>query len=571
MSVRSGGARCPTLPTVDRERLIAKLESDGLLTDQGRLDVVQTLGRGGNGVAFLCSGETVSEIVAKVYIPPDKRDLDDQSLGRFRNEVKLASMIRHPYVIPAIGSGTAHVGAYVLPYYLMPQAASTLRAAVGRSLDADEIQRIERLFLQACLGVSCLHGHGIVHRDLKPENVLISREGSAWIADLGIAHIDPNFVSVSLRTIAAERLLNRDYYAPEQRFGNPTDVDARADIYALGCILYELFFGTPPVRRDSPLLASVNPAFAALDPVVNRMTSYDAGARYQHIEPAIIDIALAFGWITATVRGARQPQPADLDEMSRMLRSSNGAKREAGIELALGFGKEALPQLHELMGHGRREVRNAVAAALGQIGDERSIPFLVAGLHGNSQKASTFRPTVDTAAESLARFAVETRGRVLRELVQPIRPGQLILLVRGFENDAAFAVVDDLNGRKLLLLDFAETPLDLFVKIDETKAWPRLLDEATRLPMWNISHLLPRLSTEHQLELARRWIQSERRDSWDWDRMVSSITQMNAPSELLKPLIGELRERLDDYPGRFRNKSENIKLVDKRLRELDTA
>jgi serine/threonine protein kinase len=554
---------------LDRERLIAKLVSNGLPTEDGRLEVVKTLGRGGNGVAFLCSGQTIGEIVAKVYIPPDQRDLDDQSLERFRNEIKLASMIRHPYVIPAIGSGTAHVGAYALPYYLMPEAASTLRSAIGRSLDADEIQRIERLFLQACLGVSCLHAHGIVHRDLKPENVLISREGSAWIADLGIAHIDPNFVSVSLRTIAAERLMNRDYYAPEQRFGNPTDVDARADIYALGCILYELFFGTPPVRRDSPPLASVNPAFAALDPVVNRMTSYDPGARYQHLEPAIIDIALAFGWITATVRGARPPQPTDLNEMGRMLRSSNGAKREAGIELAIGFGREALPELHELLGHGRREVRNAAASALGQIGDERSIPFLVAGLHGNSQKASTFRPTVDTAAESLSRYAVETRARVIRELDEPIRPGQLTTLLRGFESDAAFAVVDDLHGRKLLLLDFAETPLDLMVELDEIKAWPRLRREATRLPGWTLSHLIPRLSTEHQLELARDWMRSERSDPWDWDQMVSLITQINAPSKALKPLITELQGRLDNYPGRLRKKTENLGLVAGRLRELD--
>ena len=64
---------------MDRERIIAELSSKGLLTDEGRLHVIETLGRGGNGVAFLCSGETVGELVAKVYIPPDKRDLDDQS------------------------------------------------------------------------------------------------------------------------------------------------------------------------------------------------------------------------------------------------------------------------------------------------------------------------------------------------------------------------------------------------------------------------------------------------------------------------------------------------------------
>jgi serine/threonine protein kinase len=301
---------------MDRERLIAELASQGITTDEGRLRVTDTLGRGGNGVAFLCSGDTVGDIVAKVYIPPDKRDLDDQALGRFRNEVRLASTIRHPNVIPAIGSGTAQVGAYVLPYYLMPHAASTLRSIIGNPPDAEQMQRTARLFLEVCLGVSCLHTHGIIHRDLKPENVLVSRDGSAWVADLGIAHIAPDFVSVGLRTMAVERLMNRDYYAPEQRFGSHTDVDARADIYALGCILYELLVGTPPVRRDSPPVESVNPAFAVLDPVIDRMTSYEPGGRYQHIEAAIVDVALAFGWVTATMRGARQPEPADVREIT---------------------------------------------------------------------------------------------------------------------------------------------------------------------------------------------------------------------------------------------------------------
>ena len=264
---------------------------------------------------------------------------------------------------------------------------------------------------------------------------------------MGIAHIDPNFVSVSLKTVAAERLLNRDYYAPEQRFGNPANVDTRADIYALGCILYELFAGAPPVRRDSPPVASVNKAFAALDSVIDRMTSYDPDARYQHVEAAIVDLTLAFGWVTATMRGAREPEPTDVNEMTRLLRSNNGAKRAAGIKLALGLGESALPALHELMGHGRREVRNAAASALGQIGDERSVPYLVAGLQGNSQRASMFRPSVDTAADSLALYPIERRLEILRNLPDHIRPQQLIRIMDGFESVIAFDVVNDLHKR----------------------------------------------------------------------------------------------------------------------------
>ena len=86
----------------------------------------------------------------------------------------------------------------------MPYAATTLRTLVSRPSGAEEIQRIARLFLQVCLAVAYLHTQGIIHRDLKPDNILINRDGNARIADLGIAHIDPDFVSVGLRTVAAE-------------------------------------------------------------------------------------------------------------------------------------------------------------------------------------------------------------------------------------------------------------------------------------------------------------------------------------------------------------------------------
>lgn len=556
---------------MDRDRLIEELSSRGLTTDEGVLAIVEELGRGGNGVAFLCSGETAGELVAKVYIPPDKRDLDDQSLGRFRNEVKLASTIRHPYVIPAIGSGTTEIGAYVLPYYLMPQAASTLRSRVGEVEGADQIEELATLFLQACLGVGCLHAHGVVHRDLKPENILISREGNAWIADLGIAHIDPDFVSVSLRTVAAERLLNRDYYAPEQRFGNHDEVDVRADVYALGCILYELFAGTPPVRRDSPPVATVNPAFAALDPVVDRMTSYDPGGRYATVEAATIDIALALGWVRATMRGARAPAPKDVEEVIRLLRSNNGAKRTEGVELAVQLGTETLPDLHELLGHGRREVRNAAAGALGRIGDAASVPFLVAGLHGNSQKASTFRPTVDAAAEALGRYDVRTRTAVLAGLRQQVVSVQVITLTRGIDTEAAFAAVRALDRRGLLLLDWSETVLELLVAIDPVAAWPLVQRELQSLNGWILSRLLPGLTAERQLDTAREWMDSGRGDYYDWDRMVVAICQIQAADEELKPVVEDLQGRLDKYPGQARRKSEHLEFVGRRIRAFESA
>ncbi len=282
---------------MDRKRIIKQIRAKGVPSGGEILKVLDTLGPGGKGVALLCRAGG-DKIVAKVYVPPDKRDLDESALARFESEIKLTSKIRHPNVVRAIASGRMVLGAYSLPFYLMPRATSTLRSFTSHH--ADDPAKIEarmRLFLRAALGVACLHSHGVVHRDLKPENILIGKDGEPWVADLGIAHVNPDFVSVGVKTLASERLRNGDYYAPEQRFGKATDVDSRADIYALGYIMYELFAGSPPVRSSSPALAKINTAFGVLDPVFSRMTAHEPKDRYQFIEDAIEEISIVFGCV----------------------------------------------------------------------------------------------------------------------------------------------------------------------------------------------------------------------------------------------------------------------------------
>ena len=212
-------------------------------------------------------------------------------------------------------------------------------------------------------------------------------------------------------------------------------------------------------------------------------------------------------------RAARAlPRP----RMSRKLSAPskhNGAKRTEGVKMAVQLGTETLPDLHELMGHGRREVRNAAAAALGRIGDAASIPFLVAGLQGNSQNVSKFRPTVDTAAEALGRYAVEPRTALLAGLEQQVLPKQVMTLVRGFDTEAAFAAVRALDRRGLLLLDWSETVLELLVAIDPVAAWPLVQRDLPSLSGWSLFRLLPGPIAEHQLDAARDWMRSGRGDS----------------------------------------------------------
>jgi hypothetical protein len=410
-----------------------------------------------------------------------------------------------------------------------------------------------RLFLRAALGVACLHSNGIVHRDLKPENILIGKDGSPWVADLGIAHVNPDFVSVGLKTIASERLLNRDYYAPEQRFGNATEVDNRADIYALGYILYELLTGSPPVRSSSPALSKTNESFAPLDPIFARMTAHEKKDRYEFLEDAIEDLSLAFGWVLATIKGARPAESADVPTMTRLLKSSNEAHRQHGILLASQLREEALPVLHELSGNARRAVRNAAVTALGEIANAGSLPFLIGCLYGpGNPKASTFRPAADSAAAAIGRYPSELRVEACAEIVQPIRPIQLQQILKDAPKDTAYDAVQSVMDRGMLLLDWGETALVVLASIDEERAWPEVAKGINdgSLNSFRARELAPVLSVEHQAEFLTSWIDSLK-DAWYFDYAFKAILDSRGNSKAKLELLERLKSKVEGFSGRF--------------------
>lgn len=488
---------------MDRARIIREITSKGISVDTEVLRVVKELGRGGNGVAFRCLDSHRDPLVAKVYIPPDNRDLDERALKRFEHEIKLTTTLRHPNVIRAISSGVLRIGAYHLPFYTMPLAPKTFREIMRPWTDADGLNRLVRVFLKAARGVVFLHSNEVVHRDLKPENILISGDGTPWIADLGIAHVNPLFVSGSLKTIEMERLLNRDYYAPEQRFGSAADVDQRADIYAVGCILYELVMGTPPVRNNSPRLESKDKALAYLDPIFERMTAFSAGDRYQRLEDALEDLSISFGYVLATIQGGRAAANRDLPTMIKQLRSSNELHRKKGIDIARELGKSALEPLHELVGHGRRDVRNAVVLALGEIADPSSLHYLVSALYGDGKKASTFRPSADTAALAISCYPPDLRVKACDEISRPVRPSQAVQILKGLPIDEAYAAYLRLVSREALLLDWGESEVDGLVSLDEERAWPSIQKLIEQRQEWKVRDVLGHLSPARQVDCIR--------------------------------------------------------------------
>ena len=190
--------------------------------------------------------------MATVYLAHDLRHERDvaikvlhwelgASLGaeRFLAEIKTTARLQHPHILPLLDSGDA--GGFL--YYVMPfVSGETLRSRLvrERQLPVDEAVRLAREVADA---LSHAHAAGVVHRDIKPENILL-QDGHARVSDFGIALAVENAGKVRL-TQTGLSLGTPQYMAPEQASGEKT-IDARADIYSLGTVLYETLAGEPP-------------------------------------------------------------------------------------------------------------------------------------------------------------------------------------------------------------------------------------------------------------------------------------------------------------------------------------
>lgn len=207
----------------------------------GRYEVLALLGAGAMGTVYRARDRELDEVVALKLL---KREFASTGMvERFRREVKLARRVTHSNVARTYDIGE-HEGDRFLTMEFI--AGETLAAALVRRgrLPAPEVVRIG---LDLSAGLAAAHEAGVLHRDLKPENVIVSGDGRAVITDFGIART----VSGSELSRTAGRILGTPaYMAPEQVEGT-SDLDARADLYALGATLFELLTGQVPWQGKS--------------------------------------------------------------------------------------------------------------------------------------------------------------------------------------------------------------------------------------------------------------------------------------------------------------------------------
>jgi hypothetical protein len=249
--------------------------------------IERLLGRGGMGVLYLAMEPGLERRVALKLIAPEAA-AEEVFARRFAEESRIAASIEHPNVVPIYAAGEEDGVPYIAMRYVSGSDLGRRIADQGRLEPADAAG----LIAQVGNGLDAIHAAGLIHRDVKPANVLFSGatgDEHAYITDFGVAR---NVATESGLTQTGRFVGTLDYVAPEQISGG--EVDARADVYALGCLLFKLLTGEVPFPGDSEaarLYAHLNeppPAPSlqatavsmALDDVVARAMSKQPGDRY---------------------------------------------------------------------------------------------------------------------------------------------------------------------------------------------------------------------------------------------------------------------------------------------------
>ena len=260
-------------------------------------------------------------VVVKVLAPELAQELSAQ---RFEREIQLAASLQQANIVPVLAAGDLDG----LPYYTMPFVEGEslrVRLIAGPALTIPEIVTIARDVGRA---LAYAHARGVVHRDIKPDNILISG-GTAVVTDFGIAKAISASLAKDVRVTLSQRggfLGTPAYMAPEQAAGDP-HVDHRADLYALGCTLYELLTGRPPFVGHSPmhvlaahLTETATPVAErradgppALARIVMSLIAKNAADRPSHVEDVLRALdALPSGSMAAVWAAARGGGPVTL-------------------------------------------------------------------------------------------------------------------------------------------------------------------------------------------------------------------------------------------------------------------
>jgi serine/threonine-protein kinase len=298
-----------------------------------RYELGDTLGYG--GMSEVHKGRDVRlgrDVAVKVL----RADLarDPQFQERFRREAQNAAALNHPAIVAVYDTGETRTDNGPLPYIVMEYVDGRTLRDIVKTEGPLPGQRAMEIMADVSAALDFSHRHGIVHRDVKPANVMITKTGAVKVMDFGIARAVHDGQAAVTQTAAV--IGTAQYLSPEQARGE--QVDARSDVYAAGCVLFELLTGEPPFTGDSPVAvayqhvredpkppSALNPRVnPALDAIVLKAMSKGAPNRYQSAAEMRTDLV-------RVLSGQRPLAPmvmTDEDRTTILAQGRNGAQQQ---------------------------------------------------------------------------------------------------------------------------------------------------------------------------------------------------------------------------------------------------
>jgi len=215
----------------------------------GKYDIQDRIGSGGMGVVYRCSQIFIGKDMAIKTL--NQSSMNDEAVQRFQTEAKAAGSLSHPNLVSVCDFGVTEDGTpYMVMDYVPGKTLQDVLSAHGQLA----LETVIDIFIQCADGLTHAHEKGVLHRDIKPSNIVLLQQenlgpGSIRILDFGIAKISSNSAQTQELTKTGMVIGSPLYMSPEQSVGKK--MDARTDIYSLGCVLFECLCGTPPFQGDS--------------------------------------------------------------------------------------------------------------------------------------------------------------------------------------------------------------------------------------------------------------------------------------------------------------------------------
>ena len=291
-SKKDGGAEIDETPDTDPEPDGPEdlLEIGDLGDVPSRYEMKSELGRGGMGEVLLTRDKVMMRDIALKTVLPDLPS-DNNPRERLVHEARLTGSLEHPNVVPTYEIGQLPNGE---PYYTMRVVREKSLEQIleekrtGDGGDEHSLTQLVSILRQVALALQYAHDQNVVHRDIKPENILIGSYGEVFIIDWGVAKVvDDSLTSFSteeLFELEEGAILGTPYYmAPEQARGENTTIDHRADVYALGSVLYDILTLTPVFQTERTLSLLLQVVQEEPDPPSKRAPDREVPAELEEI------------------------------------------------------------------------------------------------------------------------------------------------------------------------------------------------------------------------------------------------------------------------------------------------